>query len=174
MCRSFRSVSVRSCLEVRFEDRFQYELECPLDHTITDGRNRENSYFSPVFRYFLLPYSHGSIRAGDQFVPDLLQKTLRSALFDDLERDPVYTWGPVILLRHLIGFLKGFHFADMDVQSPETLGWFGLRLCRIGSYSGPANCWVSLSYHPCLPFCLSLANSRVPSLHGHYPASSIL
>src|ERR1700722_6578331 len=54
MCRSFRSVSVRSCLEVRFEDRFQNELEGSLDHAITDGRNRENSDFSPVFWYFLL------------------------------------------------------------------------------------------------------------------------
>src|SRR6266850_1745724 len=47
MCRSFRSVSVRSCLEVRFEDRFQDEFECSLDHAITDGRDRENSDFSP-------------------------------------------------------------------------------------------------------------------------------
>src|SRR5437762_7533453 len=128
MCRSFRAVSVRSCLEVRFENRFQNELECSLDHAITDGRNRENSDFSPVFGYFLLPYPHGSIRVGDQFVSDLLKKTLRSTLFDDFERDPVDSRCPVILLRHLIGFLKGFHFADMDVQSPETLGWFGLRL----------------------------------------------
>jgi hypothetical protein len=76
-------------LEVRFEDRFQDELECSLDHTITDGRDRENSYFSPVFGYFLLPYPHGSVRVVNQFVSNLLQKTLRSALFDDLERDPV-------------------------------------------------------------------------------------
>src|SRR6267378_3898219 len=73
MCRSFRSISVRSCLEVRFEDRFQDELEGSLDHAITDGRNRENSDFSPVFGYFLLPYPHGSIRVVDQFVSDLLQ-----------------------------------------------------------------------------------------------------
>ena len=75
---SFRSVSVRSRLEIRFENRFQNELECSLDHTITDGRDRESSDFSPVFRYSLLPHPHGSIRVGDQFVSDLLKKTLRS------------------------------------------------------------------------------------------------
>jgi Metallo-beta-lactamase superfamily len=40
--------------------RFQDELECSLDHAITDGRDREKSDFSPVFGYFLLPYPHGS------------------------------------------------------------------------------------------------------------------
>src|SRR5467141_4801356 len=112
---SFRSVSVRSRLEVRFENRFQNELECSLDHTITDGRDRESSDFSPVFRYFLLPCSHGSIRVGDQFVSDLLKKTLLSALFDGLERDPVNSRSPVVLLCHLIGFMKRLHLADMDV-----------------------------------------------------------
>src|SRR6266852_4737102 len=35
----FRTVSVRPRLEISFEDRLQNELECPLDHTITDGRD---------------------------------------------------------------------------------------------------------------------------------------
>jgi len=125
---SFRSVSVRSRLEVRFEDRFQNELECSLDHTITDGRYREDSDFSSVFRYFLLPYPHGSIRVGDQFVSDLLKKTLRSALFDGLERDPVDSRCPVVLLCHPIGFLKCLLLADVDVQPPETLSWFAFAL----------------------------------------------
>ena len=40
---SFRSVSVRSRLEVGFEDRLQDELERPLDHAVTNRRNREDS-----------------------------------------------------------------------------------------------------------------------------------
>src|SRR6266446_6912555 len=152
MCRSFRSVSVRSRLEVRFEDRFQNELECSLDHAITDGRDREHSDFAPVLGYFLLPHPHGSIRVVDQFVSDLLQKTLRSALFDDFERDPVDSRCPVILLRHLIGFLKCFHFCRHGRTVPRNAWLVRPSPCRIGSYSGPATCWVSLSYHPCLPF----------------------
>jgi len=126
---SFRSVSMRSRLEVSFENRLQNELECPLDHTITDGRDREDPDLgSAVLRYLFLPYPHGPIRLMDQFVLNLLEKTLRSALFDGLERDPVDSRCPVILLRHLVGFLEGFHFADMHLQSPETPGWFSLRL----------------------------------------------
>src|ERR1700730_11480520 len=129
MGRSFRSVSIRSRLEVSFENRFQNELECLLDHAITDGRDREDPDLgSAVLRYLFLPNPHRPIRLIDQFVLNLPEKTLRSALLDSLERDPVDSRCPVVLLRHLVGFLKGFHFADMDVQSPETPGWFSLRL----------------------------------------------
>ena len=34
--------------------------------------------------------------------------------------------------------------------------------------------WTSLSSRPCLPCCRRPANSRAPSLHGHYPASTLL
>src|SRR5580704_11601687 len=89
----FRSVSIRPRLEISFEDRFQDELEPSLNHAITDRGNREDADLSaPVLRYLLLPCSHGPIRVGDQFVSNLLKKTLHSALFDGLERDPVYSW----------------------------------------------------------------------------------
>src|SRR5439155_12265123 len=38
-----RSVSVRPRLEVSFEDRLQHKLERPLDHTVTNGRNRKHA-----------------------------------------------------------------------------------------------------------------------------------
>src|SRR3954462_12064671 len=41
----FRTISVRPRLEIGFEDRLQNELECPLDHSITDCRNRKNADF---------------------------------------------------------------------------------------------------------------------------------
>src|ERR1700680_3677501 len=81
----FRPVSIRPRLEISFEDRLQDELECPLDHTITDSRNRKNADFSPVFRDLLLPRPHGPIRACDGFVPDLPPKILYSAFLDGRE-----------------------------------------------------------------------------------------
>src|SRR5260370_32080611 len=125
----FRSVSIRPRLEIGFEDRFQDELECSLDHAIADRGNREDADLSaPVLRYLLLPCSHGPIRICDQFVSDLLKKTLLSAFFDGLERDPPYSCSPVALLGHPIGFVKRLHFADVDVESPEAPGWFSVRL----------------------------------------------
>src|SRR5260370_13624350 len=45
----FRSVSVRPRLEISFEDRLQNELECPLNHTITDCRDdHPELHLSPV------------------------------------------------------------------------------------------------------------------------------
>ena len=34
--------------------------------------------------------------------------------------------------------------------------------------------WTSLSSRPCLPCCRRPASSRAPSLHGNYPASTLL
>src|SRR6266852_2423227 len=125
----FRSVSIRPRLEIGFEDRFQDELECSLDHAIADRGNREDADLgTSVLRNLLLPCSHGPIRVGDQFVSDLLKETFLSAFFDGLERDPVDSWSPVVLLCHQIGFVKRLRFADVDVESPEAPGWFSLRL----------------------------------------------
>src|ERR1051326_3255411 len=56
----FRSVSIRPRLEISFEDRLQDELECPLNHTIADSRNRKNAdLLAPVLGNLLLPCPHG-------------------------------------------------------------------------------------------------------------------
>src|SRR2546430_10784466 len=87
---SFRSVSVRSRLEVRFEDRLQDELERPLDHAVTNRRNRKNSNLvTSVLPDFFLPCPHGPIRVCDQFTLYLFQITLYSAFFNSLKRDPI-------------------------------------------------------------------------------------
>src|SRR4030095_6043407 len=67
----FRPVSIRPRLEISFEDRLQDELNCPLDHTITDRRNRNNADLSPVLGNFLLPCPHGPICACGYLFPDL-------------------------------------------------------------------------------------------------------
>src|SRR5712691_11179814 len=91
---SFRSVSVRSRLEVRFEDRLQDELERPLDHAITNRRNRKDSNLTSVLRDFFLPCLHGPIRVCDQFTLYLFQETLYSAFFNSLKRDPSIPGAP--------------------------------------------------------------------------------
>ncbi len=110
------SVSIRPRLKISFKDRLQDELECPLDHTVTNGRNGKNADSgAPVFRNFLFPHPHGLIRLVDQFVLDLFQKTLHSAFLNGIKRHPVDSRGSVITLSRLIGFVKGFHLADVNV-----------------------------------------------------------
>src|SRR5450432_2640031 len=111
----FPPVSIRPRLKISFEDRLQDQLECPLNHTITDRRKRKHADFTPVFRYLLLPPPHGRIRAGDQLLPYLPEKPLQAPFFDGLERDPVYSWCPVVCLRHPVGFVKRLPLADVDV-----------------------------------------------------------
>src|SRR5258708_5531666 len=125
----FRSVSVRPRLEISFEDRLQNELECPLNHTITDCRNRQNAdLLAPVLRNLLLPCPHGPIRLCDPFIPYLLPKTLLSAFLAAVKRYPVNPGCPVVACRHPVGFLERLHLADVDVYSPEPPACFRLRL----------------------------------------------
>src|SRR5258708_20785931 len=66
MRRPLRSISIRPCLEVSFEDRLQDELQSPLDHSITDCRNRKDADFlAPILWNLLLPCLHGPIRVGN-------------------------------------------------------------------------------------------------------------
>src|ERR1035438_5898870 len=63
----FRSVSIRPRLKISFEDRLQNELERPLDHTVADGRDRQNADFlAPVLWNLLLPSPHGPIRVRSE------------------------------------------------------------------------------------------------------------
>src|SRR2546430_13234449 len=70
--------------------------------------------------------------------------------------------------------MECFRFADMDIQAPETPGRFSLRL---GVYP-PAQVLQThgrLCHHtPASHVVEGVTNSRVPSLHGHYPASALL
>jgi hypothetical protein len=52
MRRAFGSIAIRPRLEVRLEDRLQYELERALHHSVTDSRNRKDANFSSILRYF--------------------------------------------------------------------------------------------------------------------------
>ena len=65
--------------------------------------------------------------------------------------------------------------SHLDVQSPELPGRVGLRL---DVYSPPQVLqirWTPLSSRPCLLlWSETFTNSRVPSLHGRYPASTLL
>src|SRR4029453_10419907 len=73
MGRAFWAIAVRTRLEVRFKDGLQDELEGSLNHTITDGRDREDAGTSAaLLRDRLLPQPHGAIRACGQFMPYLL------------------------------------------------------------------------------------------------------
>src|SRR5260370_20505311 len=115
MCCSLRPVSVRSRLKISFKDRLQDQLECSLAHPIPYPRNPQTAYLPPSFRNFLLPCRHGPIRVGDQFIPDLPEKGLRSAFLNGSKRDPVNSGRPVVAFRHLVGVAKCLHLADVDV-----------------------------------------------------------
>src|SRR5580704_17899498 len=96
------TISKRSRLEIRLDDRLEYELERALHHSVADRRNREDADFAPVLRYLLPPRGKWLAGAPDQFVPQLLEQSLRALRLDGLEGDPVYSRCPIVQFGHLI------------------------------------------------------------------------
>src|SRR5579863_6265383 len=79
------------------------------------GIERTRTFLPPSFGISFFPWLHGPIRVGDQFIPNLHEKTFRSAFPDGSERDTVNTRCPIVASRHLVGFPQGLHLADVDV-----------------------------------------------------------
>src|SRR5215475_4408722 len=107
-------------------------------------------------------------------MPYLLQKHVEPADLDGFKGHTVNSRRAVVGLGQLIGFLEGFQFTDVDIQAPETPGRFRLRL---GVYPPaqvlqPDGCLCHRT--PASHVVEGVTNSRVPSLHGHYPASALL
>src|SRR5208282_5090161 len=124
----FGAVSKRARLKVRLENRLQYELERPLRHPVPNGRNRKDADLAPILRYCLPSRRKRFVGAPDQFVPDLLEQSVRALRFDGLEGNPIYSRGSIVLFGHLIRFAQRLRLADVDVKTPETPGRFSLRL----------------------------------------------
>src|ERR1700746_1656624 len=108
-------LSIRPRLEVRLKHRFEDELERTLHHSVPNRRDRQDADFAPVFRYLLLPGWEWLVGAPGQFVAQLLEQSLRAMRLDGLERDPVYSRGPIVLFGHRIRCAQGLHLADVDV-----------------------------------------------------------
>ena len=112
---SLGPISKRSRLEIRLEDRFEYELERTLCHPVPDRRYRKDADLAPVFRYLLPPGWEWLVSAPDQFVPQLLEQSPYALCLDGLEGNPVYSRRTVVLFGHLIRCTQGLHLADVDV-----------------------------------------------------------
>src|SRR5438034_2177117 len=174
VCCPLGPISKRSRLEVRLEDRFEYELERPLNHPVPNGRNRKDADFAPILRYFLPSGREWLVSTPRQFVPQLLEQSLRALRLDGRERHPVNPRGSVVLFGHFVCFAQRLHLADVDVKTPETPGRFSLRLDvypppQVLQTNGRL-CHLVLAF----PYVGGVANGRVPSLHGHYSASSLV
>src|SRR3954447_24575112 len=67
MCCPLGPISKR--LEIRLEDRFEYELERALHHSVADCRNRKDADFAPVLWYLLPPGWEWLVGVPSQLVP---------------------------------------------------------------------------------------------------------
>src|SRR5260370_32908803 len=121
-------IAKRSRLEVRLEDRFQDQLQCSLDHSVTDRRNRQTACSAIRLRYSYGPYPQGRVCALLHTLASLVEKILHTFGFDGFERYSVNTWSAVVHLRQPIGFPKSLSLTYMHIQTPKAPRRFSLRL----------------------------------------------
>src|SRR5262249_30000996 len=167
-------ISKRSRLEIRLEDRFEYELERALHHPVPDRRYRKDADFATILRYFLPPGWEWLVGTPGQFVPQLLKQSLRALRLNGLEGHPVYSRSPIVLFGPLLPPPPRLPLASLHVSTPETPGRFSLRLDvypppQVLQLNGRL-CHLVLAF----PLVGGIANGRAPSLRGHYSASSLL
>src|SRR5262249_49786737 len=109
-----------------------------------------------------------------QCVLKLLEEGLDPVCLDSRKRHPITTRSSVVFFGQSVGFAERVQLADMDVQAPETPRRFSLRL---GVYP-PAQVLQTdgcLCHRtPASHVAEGVTNSRVPSFHGHSPASPLL
>src|ERR1035437_9735444 len=55
MCGAFGSIAIRPWLEIRLENRHQYELERALHHSVRASGDRQDANLSSVLRYLTPP-----------------------------------------------------------------------------------------------------------------------
>src|SRR6185369_674008 len=90
------------------------------------------------------------------------------------KRHPITSWSTVVLFGQSIGFIQGLHLADMNIESPEPPGRFGLRLAvyPLSQVLQSDRCLCHLT--PASRVVRSVTHSRVPLLHGRYATSALL
>jgi hypothetical protein len=111
----FGPIAKRPRLEIRLEDRLEYEFERALHHPVPDRWYRKDTDFTPILRYFLPPGRERLVATPGQFVPQLLEQSLYALRLDGLEGDPVYSRRTIVLSGHLIRCTQGLHLTDVDV-----------------------------------------------------------
>ena len=100
-----RAIAKRPRLEVGLEDGLQDELQRPLDHAVADRRDRQDADFvPPSFGISFFRFRSGRYVRWTSSSRICSRKRLHALLLDGLERDPVDTRSPVVLLGQRIGF----------------------------------------------------------------------
>src|SRR5215469_9793484 len=165
---------MRPRLKLSLEDRFQDQLQCSLDHPVPNGWNRNHANFVPVLRYFHPARSLWLICPLHQLLAKLVQKSLYAFGLHGRKRDTINSWCPVVDSSSPISFTQSFQLTNVHIQTPEPPSRFGLRL-DVESSSQVLQTDGCLSHLTLASRVeLDLLCSKAPSLHRHYPASSLL
>src|SRR5271165_2623006 len=87
-----RTVAVGAGIEVRLEDRFQYQLGSALYYAVSDRWDTEWPLaVAAGLRDHHPSHRRWSVRLLDQVLPDVGQPLLEPVRFDHLECDPVHS-----------------------------------------------------------------------------------
>src|SRR6516164_6275741 len=146
--RPLRSIAIGVRVETRLHCWLQHHLHDRLRHTVGNGRNAEWARAAVVLWYLDEPHGRRKIRTRRHPIPDLVQVALE-VLLERRQRHTIHARSTAVRPHTLVGF------PDQALRNVE-------RLCL---------------RHKLLPLLVGLSprlESRVPLLHPHYRASSLL
>src|SRR3989304_3235031 len=103
VCRAPGPVSKGAWIKVRFKDRLQDQLYCPLNNPISDGGNSEPAGLAIPLRNLHPPVLTWLVGAGEEVLLYPFEKLLHSSGLDGLKAYSIKTRCPIVGFRLLIG-----------------------------------------------------------------------
>jgi len=120
-------------LQIRFENRFQYNQSCRLDDAVFDRRNSERTLLPIGFRYVYATHGLGLVLFRSQFLRQFGQPLRHAILLDVLKGLAIYTWGAAIDEATPPSGPQHVFAVNLVVQRVEAEIWrflrFGVQRC---------------------------------------------
>ena len=122
------AISIRIMTKVGLEDGFEDQLDSALHHAVADAGNLKRPDLAVFLGNIHPAVLLGGIRASDQLLPDILEKSFSARGFDGLKCDAVDPRCAAVPHGQPVGLMKRFHLRDMHKDSPKPMRLVGLRL----------------------------------------------
>jgi len=123
-----RPIPIGIRLQIRFKDRFDYQLGGGLHHPVPNCRNPERTLAASGLRDHHPPHRLWLIRLAAKVIPEAVQPLLQTLRLDHLDALPIHSRRALVGLHPLVGMGKNVLPIDLVVEQVEAISRLFLRL----------------------------------------------
>ena len=169
-------VTIGTILEIRLEDRFQYELGGSLNHPIPDCGDAQRAFATSRLRDHHPPHRPGPVRLRVEFLTQARQPCFQTLRLDLGESRPIHAGRTRIGAGQPVGVTKDVLAANLVVEQVEAACRLRLRLTIKLSLKVPElfGCFEAHRQSPPPRHLRKCPRSQGPSLLRSYPGSAVL